>query len=98
VLLPAFTRLVTAGKVALSPDERPPEPSRSRSYGYGFRASIVGDHSIFGHSGSGAGKATNLDIVPGPDWVVVVLSNYDTSIDPIVRLARQLITDRRETE
>jgi CubicO group peptidase (beta-lactamase class C family) len=98
LLLPAFTRLVTAGKIALSPAEPPAESSRTRSYGYGFRASIVGERSIYGHSGSGAGKATNLDIVAEPDWVVIVLSNYDTSIEPIVRLARQLIAGTEETD
>jgi CubicO group peptidase (beta-lactamase class C family) len=93
VLLPAFTRLVTTGKIAQSPDDSPPEPSRVRAYGYGWRTSIVGTHAVFGHSGSGPGRATNLDIFPDADWVVVVLSNYDTGVAPIVRLARQLITE-----
>jgi hypothetical protein len=47
---------------------------------------------VFGHPGSGPVRATNLDVYPDLDWVSVVLSNYDSTIDPI--LERQLISQQ----
>lgn len=92
VLLPAFASLFTGAKVALSPADLPPDPSRHRFYGYGFRVKIVNSHVVFGHSGSGPGTTTNLDIYPDLDWVGIVLSNYAGSITPIVDLEQQLVT------
>jgi CubicO group peptidase (beta-lactamase class C family) len=94
LLDPSFTALVTGGKVALSPADNPPEPDRNRFYGYGYRVSIVNDQYVFGHSGNGAGRATNVDVYPDLDWVAVVLSNYDTSVSPVVQLERQLISQQ----
>jgi CubicO group peptidase (beta-lactamase class C family) len=94
LLSPAFASLTTSGKVPLSPSDPPVEPERDRFYGYGFRDTAVSGQRVFGHSGSGAGKATNFDVHPDLDWVAVVLSNYDTSVDPIVQLERQLITQQ----
>ena len=78
----------------LSPTDRPipTKPVQSRFYGYGFRYTITGGQRVYGHSGSGPGTATNLDIYPDLDWVAVVLSNYDTSVAPIVDKERELIT------
>jgi hypothetical protein len=95
LLSPPFTALVTGGKVALSPSDLPPDPDPHRFYGYGFRVSIRNDHAVFGHSGSGAGTTTNLDVYPDLDWVSVVLCNYSTPIAPIVDLERQLVSDPR---
>jgi CubicO group peptidase (beta-lactamase class C family) len=91
-LNPAYTALFTSGKVPLTPTDPPSIQADSRFYAYGFRDMITGGHRVFGHSGSGTGRSTNLDIFPGLDWVTVVLSNYDTSIQPIVQKARDLIT------
>jgi hypothetical protein len=75
------------------PSAGPPEPaSQTLFYGYGHLAAIVNNQRVFGHSGSSAGAATRLDIHPDLDWVSVVLSNYDTTINPIVELERQFIT------
>ena len=65
-----------------------------RLTGYGFEDLIFGDRRVFGHPGSGPGRATNLDVYPDLDWVSVVLSNYDSTIDPIVGLERQLISQQ----
>jgi CubicO group peptidase (beta-lactamase class C family) len=94
LLKPSFTALITGGKVALSPSDPPADPNRTRFYGYGYRDTYVNNERVFGHSGSGPGRATNLDIYPDLDWVAVVLSNYDTPVSPIVQLERQLITGR----
>ena len=47
---------------------------------------------IAGHSGSGPGMASNVDVDPDLDWVTIVLSNYDTTVKPIVEESRRLIT------
>lgn len=89
LLTPAFTALITSGKVALLPSQ---PPSQTDFYGYGYRDAIVNGKRVFGHSGSGPGMATRLDVYPDLDWVSIVLSNYDTTIDPIVERARDVIT------
>jgi CubicO group peptidase (beta-lactamase class C family) len=96
LLEPSFTELITSGKAVLSPSDPPPDSSQMRFYGYGYRNAFVSNERVFGHSGSGPGQATNLDIYPELDWVAVVLSNYDTSLGPIVQLERQLISKTRE--
>lgn len=98
LLAPAFSTLITTGKAALSPSDAPPDPDPHRFYGYGFRVSIRNNHGIFGHSGSGAGTTTNLDIYPDLDWVSAILCNYSAGFNtpslltPIVDLERQLIS------
>lgn len=87
LLNPAFTHLATAGKQAVSPVDRP----TGQFYGYGQVETITGAHRIVGHSGGGPGRANNLDVFPDAGWVAIVLSNYDTSVWPIVDLAHQLI-------
>ena len=61
------TELLTTGKV----------DTPSGRYGYGF-----GDHTIngtrcFGHTGGAPGMNGDLEICPGPGFVVAVLSNFD---------------------
>jgi CubicO group peptidase (beta-lactamase class C family) len=93
LLRPSFAGLTTSGKIALSPSANPPEPpSQALFYGYGHLDAIVNEQRLFGHSGGGAGVATRLDVFPDLRWVAVILSNYDTTINPIVELERQLIT------
>jgi CubicO group peptidase (beta-lactamase class C family) len=94
LLSPAFAELTTGGKVAVPPPGAPEPASQSLFYGYGHLDAIVNNQRILGHSGSGPGAATRLDIYPGLDWVSIVLSNYDTTINPIVELERELIVRR----
>jgi CubicO group peptidase (beta-lactamase class C family) len=96
LLGPSFTELITGSKVVLSPSDPPVDPNRTRFYGYGYRNTFVENERVFGHSGSGPGRATNLDIYPELDWVAVVLSNYDTPVAPVVQLERQLIINTCE--
>ncbi len=81
---------MTAGKVPMPPTAG--IPSQAEFYGYGYRESIVAGTRIFGHSGSGPGAATRIDILPASGWVSIVLSNYDTTINPIVAKAQQILT------
>lgn len=88
LLNPAYTRVITSGKVALNPEDRP--GGSPQFYGYGQVEAIAGDQNVVGHSGGAPGRANNLDVFPDSEVVVVVLSNYDTTVRPIVDLARQL--------
>jgi CubicO group peptidase (beta-lactamase class C family) len=93
LLRPAFAELITSGKVALPPSAAPTEPaSHTLFYGYGHFDAIVNQQRILGHSGNAPGAATRLDVFPDLDWVSVILSNYDTTINPLVELERELIT------
>jgi CubicO group peptidase (beta-lactamase class C family) len=88
-LLGSFSDLVSTGKVPLPPT--PDLPAQASFYSYGHVDAIVDEQRIFGHSGSGPGAATRFDVFPGSDWVSVMLSNYDTNINPIVRRAREVV-------
>jgi CubicO group peptidase (beta-lactamase class C family) len=90
LLRPAYTKVVTGGKHALSPADRPPYDGEHLFYGYGHIESVTANQHVIGHSGSGPGRATNLDVMTGSAWTVVVLTNHDTSIRPVVTLGRQL--------
>jgi CubicO group peptidase (beta-lactamase class C family) len=92
LLAPAFTGVVTAGKHALSPADRPSVDESLQLYGYGHVEAVTANCRVVGHSGSGGGRATNLDVFPDAGWMIVVLTNRDTSIRPIVALGRQLVT------
>jgi hypothetical protein len=83
LLGPAFTDLITSGKV--------PVEGR-RFYAYGFEDAMAHGRRVFGHSGSGPGRAANLDLVPHDGRVAVILSNYDTTIEPIVASSRDIMT------
>src|SRR5215831_5236974 len=95
LLSPSFSALITGAKVALSPSDLPPDPDPHRFYGCGFRVSIRNNHDVFGHSGSGGGTTTNLDIYSDLNWVGVILSNYSTSIASMVDLERKLVSEAR---
>lgn len=85
----AFSELTTSGKVPLPPSQ---PPSQTEFYSYGHLNAVVDNQRILGNKGSGPGACTRLDIFPDLDRVAIVLSNYDTSIDPIVDLERRLVT------
>ncbi|MFD2763501.1 serine hydrolase domain-containing protein [Micromonospora eburnea] len=89
LLNPAFVDLITSGKHALPPSE---PPAQVEFYGYGYLNTILNNRRIVGHSGSGPGAANRLDIYPDLNWASIVLSNYDTTINPIIQLERDLIT------
>ncbi|SDS58217.1 serine hydrolase [Jiangella sp. DSM 45060] len=94
LLAPAYAHLVTSPKVVAPPPspDRPGPPRDHGFYGYGHSSSILRGRRIHGHSGSGPGRSTNLDVFPDLGWVSVVLSNHHDDIDPIVGLARELVT------
>lgn len=62
-----YTDLLTTGKV---------DTPRGR-YGYGFGDQTINGTRCFGHGGGAPGMNGDLEICPGPGYVVVVLSNMD---------------------
>jgi D-alanyl-D-alanine carboxypeptidase len=61
------TELLTTGKVD-TPNGR---------YGYGFLDYTINGTRCFGHSGGAPGMNGNLEICPGPGYIVAVLANLD---------------------
>jgi hypothetical protein len=92
LLDPRFVPLVAEAKAVVPPATKPDLIRDGLYYGYGTFHTIVNRERVYGHSGSGPGMANLLDRFPGLGWTSVVLSNYDTPVEPIVNLARQLIT------
>lgn len=92
LLNPAFTHILTTGKHPVAPSDLPSTPSQTQLYGYAHIDAAIGPHRLLWHSGSGPGRANLLEVYPTPDWGVVILSNYDTTIRPVADLARTLIT------
>jgi CubicO group peptidase (beta-lactamase class C family) len=62
-----YTEMVTRGKID-TPNGR---------YGYGFGDQNINGTRCFGHAGGAPGMNGDLEICPGPDYVIVVLSNMD---------------------
>jgi D-alanyl-D-alanine carboxypeptidase len=62
-----YTELLTTGKVD-TPNGR---------YAYGFLDYTINGTHCFGHSGGAPGMNGNLEICPGPGYVVAVLANMD---------------------
>jgi CubicO group peptidase (beta-lactamase class C family) len=91
LLSPAYADLMTSGKVALPP-QRVPSQLNMASYGPDVR--IVNDQIVFGHTGGASGETTDIDVYPGLDWVVTILSNYTISnqVGSLIQLEDQLIT------
>jgi CubicO group peptidase (beta-lactamase class C family) len=88
----AYVQLFTTGKLAGTRDEIPVPPCQCVLYGYGFIESIVSHQAVWGHTGSGPGKACNLSVYPETGWTTVVLSNFDTPVKDIVALEQRLLT------
>lgn len=93
LLGPAFTDVVVSGKVPLPPGQPMGPRSQSAFYGYGWFHTVAGGQRIIGHPGNSAGAATSIRVYPDLDWVSIVLSNYDVTIDPILEFEQGLITE-----
>lgn len=66
-----YTDLLTTGKVAVSGG------LDNDKYAYGFEDRKINGVRCFGHNGGAPGMNGQLDICPGPSYVVAVLSNLD---------------------
>ena len=80
-----YTEMLTTGKV---------DTPRGR-YGYGFGDQTINGSRCFGHGGGAPGMNGELEICPGPGYVVVVLSNMDP---PAASRISDFITNRLPKE
>ena len=62
-----FTDLLTTGKV----------DARAARYAFGFEDQMINRIRCFGHGGGAPGMNGDLEICPGPGYVIAVLSNMD---------------------
>jgi CubicO group peptidase (beta-lactamase class C family) len=76
-----YTELLTTGKT-----ETP-----NGSYAYGFGDRKVNGTRCFGHGGGAPGMNGDLEICPGPGYVVAVLANMDP---PAASRVSEFITNR----
>lgn len=66
------TNVLLTGKV-----DMPSMPDNPRRYAYGFADQRINGIRCFGHDGGAPGMSGDLDICPGPGYVIAVLANID---------------------
>lgn len=82
-----LTETVLAGKVATDR----PVPGEDR-YAYGFSDQTINGVRIVGHNGGTPGYEAELDIYPDLGYVVVLLSNQDRVLLPVLRRTQEILT------
>lgn len=88
LLSPALTRTVLAGKVPASGPGRPPDDR----YAYGFDDTRINGVRIVGHNGGSPGYEGQLDCYPDRDRIVVVLTNTDGVLVPVIQTSERILT------
>jgi CubicO group peptidase (beta-lactamase class C family) len=88
LLGPSMTEAVLAGKVKT---DRPGAGDDDR-YGYGFADQTMNGVRFVGHNGGTPGYEGQLDIYPDRDYVVVILTNMDGVLVPVIRRSEELLT------
>jgi hypothetical protein len=61
-------------------------------YTYGFSYGVTNGVEFVGHNGGTPGCSGRIDIYPRAGYVVVVLTNQDQALVPVIRKSEQLIT------
>ncbi len=84
---------ITKGKVVLLP-ALPHANLPEVKYGYGFCETYKNSHRFIGHTGGAPGVDANLEIYPDLGYTVIVLSNYDRAIMPIMKLIEDILTQK----
>lgn len=74
---------MTAGQVDIAAGER---------YGYGWMEHTVNGIRIIGHSGQLPGFSTRFSMLPERGYILVVLSNQDSSAIPVADRAHHMLT------
>jgi CubicO group peptidase (beta-lactamase class C family) len=87
LLSPALTDTVLAGKVATGR----PGP-REDTYAYGFADTRINGVRIVGHNGGSPGYEGQLDLYPDRGHTVVMLTNQDQVLPPVLRRSEKLLT------
>ena len=87
LLSPALTDTVLAGKVATGR----PGPGQDR-YAYGFSDRRVNGVRVVGHNGGSPGYEGQLDLYLDRDYTVVMLTNQDQVLTPVLGRSEELLT------
>jgi CubicO group peptidase (beta-lactamase class C family) len=87
LLGPTLTDAVLAGKV----DTNRPGAGEDK-YGYGFSDQRINGVRIVGHNGGTPGYEAQLDVYPGRGDVVVMLTNQDQVLTPVIQRSQQILT------
>ena len=89
---------ITSGIVAMPKMPMRPnaKPLPEIKYGYGFGEFYKNNIRIFGHNGGAPGVDVQMDIYPDLGYTVIVLSNYDRSVLPIISFIQDKITENKE--
>lgn len=87
---------ITTGKITMPSPAMPPnaKPLPERKYGFGFGEIYKNNIRIIGHNGGAPGIEGQLDIYPDLEYTVIVLSNYDRAIGPIISFIEEIITTK----
>jgi CubicO group peptidase (beta-lactamase class C family) len=88
LLSPAMTETVLTGRVPIS---RPGGPADDE-YAYGFEVQKISGVRIVGHNGGSPGYEAQLDVYPERGYVVVVLTNQDQTMVPVIQQSEALLT------
>ncbi len=77
---------------------KPPMSSNAKplpdvKYGFGFGELYKNNIRIIGHNGGAPGVEGQIDIYPDLGYSVIVLSNYDRAIRPIINRIQEIITE-----
>lgn len=87
LLSPALTDTVLAGKV----DTGRAGPGEDR-YAYGFGDTRINGVRIVGHNGGSPGYEGQLDLYPDRGYTVVMLTNQDQVLTPVLRRSEEMLT------
>lgn len=88
LLSPAMTSAILVPRVNTP---QPGGPSVDE-YTYGFAYQAYNNVSFVGHNGGTAGYEDQLDMYPSKGYAVVVLTNQDGTMVPVIRESERLIT------
>jgi len=82
------------GKVSVPKPPTPPgmKPLPDLKFAYGFGEFYVNGQRIIGHNGGAPGVDAQMDIYPKLGYTVIVLSNYDRTVMPVIDRIQEMIT------
>lgn len=84
---------ISQGKVSVPKPPTPPgmKPLPDLKFAYGFGESFINGERIIGHNGGAPGVDAQMDIYPDLGYTVIVLSNYDHAVMPVIDHIRNII-------
>ncbi len=87
---------ITKGKVVMPTPMLPPnaKPLPETKYGFGFGELYKNGYRIIGHNGGAPGAEGHLDIYPEQEYMVILLSNYDRIVTPMMNQIEDIITTK----